>query len=64
MFKNETLSGLEPHTILDLIPAALFIIDENTMILDYNISASKLTGKEIGKHNKRLCGDILQCVHA
>ncbi len=61
---NDLLSGLDLRTILDLVPAAIFILDVDTRILGMNINAIKLTGKELDQFDQQLCGNVLQCIHA
>ncbi len=45
MNNENSLAGLDLRTVLDTIPAAIFIIDDKTRILDLNKSAIQLIGK-------------------
>ena len=50
------------RTVLDAIPSAVFLVDSNLEILDFNRTAEKLTGKNSDLILRKLCGDALGCV--
>jgi hypothetical protein len=50
------------RTVLDAVPANIFVVDGDARILDSNRAALALIG-ECGVHH-RFCGDLLHCVHA
>jgi len=58
------LSDLNLRTIIDTVPAALFILDDNARILDLNLHAAQLVGQDSDWILHRLCGDVLHCIHA
>ena len=64
MNDKDILAGLNLRTIIEIIPVALFIIDDETRIMDFNSSASKLIGKNADNVLYRLCGEALHCFHA
>ena len=52
------------RAILDALPLMVFVMDRKLRILDANLAARRHLGEESESLNKRLCGDILRCVHA
>ena len=64
MENNNILSNLNLRIVIDTIPTAIFIIDDETRVLDLNNSASQLIGKEKGQVLFNLCGEMLHCFNA
>jgi nitrogen fixation/metabolism regulation signal transduction histidine kinase len=52
------------RAILDALPSSVLVMDQDLMIHDANRSAFELLGKRPEKILSRLCGDILNCIHA
>ena len=50
--------------ILDAFPSPVLIVDRNLQIYDFNRAAADLVGKKPDILLRRLCGDLLQCIHA
>ena len=51
-------------SIIDAMPSAVFIMDKDGIIIDLNLEANKITGIDPDKAIRRLCGDVLHCIHA
>ena len=51
-------------TILDSFPSPVLIVDRHLQIHDVNRAAADLVGKKSDILLKRLCGDLLHCIHA
>lgn len=51
------------RNVLDSIPFLVFILDTDLRIMDANSTARKLLGKELDLILKRLCGEVLHCIH-
>ena len=49
---------------LDALPSIVLLVDDDARILDYNRAAEALVGARPGLELRRLCGDVLACVHA
>ena len=49
--------------IIDAIPSAIFIVNQNLQIFDINQAASQLYGEDSDAVLKRLCGEILHCLY-
>ncbi len=64
MNKTKMLSELNYRTIINTIPAALFILDSEVRILGINTSATELINQESKVTLRKLCGDVLHCFHA
>jgi len=64
MSPPKSLKDINLRTIIDTIPAALFIVDQDARIIDMNHFGAQLTQnmQDISLH--RLCGELLHCVHA
>ena len=62
--KAPLLDGLDLNIIIDIVPAALFILDSDARILEINTGAAKLTDQKADITLRRLCGDVLHCLHA
>jgi PAS domain-containing protein len=60
----------QPHvkdyvrTVMDAIPAAVFVVDRRVQILDCNAAGLEMLGTPSRESLPKLCGDALQCVHA
>jgi len=50
------------RTILDAFPCAVFLVDNNLEIIDFNKASESLTGKESGLMLRKLCGEALGCI--
>ena len=64
MSDRDSITGLDLRTVLDTIPAAIFIIDNKTRVLDLNKSAAQLFGDDEESIVQRLCGEIFHCLNA
>ena len=59
------LSGDEHlRAIMDAFPALLLVVDADLTILDMNKAARDYVGEEAGAEGRRLCGEVLRCIHA
>ncbi len=63
MQEKNLLSNLNLRTIIDTVPAALFILDDNARILDLNSHAAQIVGHDSEWILRRLCGDVLHCIN-
>lgn len=52
------------RSILDAFPSPVLIVDKNLSIYDANAASKQLLGDDIDINIKRLCGDLLNCIHA
>lgn len=52
------------RSILDAIPAAVFVVDRHARILDCNAAGQEMLGTLSNDDLPQLCGNALQCVHA
>ena len=52
------------RSVLDAFPSPVLIVDQNLQILDANSSADALIGSEVDFYLRRLCGDLMHCIHA
>jgi len=52
------------RTVLDAFPAPVLIVDRELRIHDANLAARNLLAEEPKLHLRRLCGDLLHCIHA
>ena len=52
------------RTVIDALPTAVFVVDKGFKIFDLNPSAKKLFGIDSDVMLRRLCGEILHCMHA
>ena len=52
------------RTLLDAFPSPVLVVDATLRIYDANRSALNLVGKDSETTLKRLCGDVLHCLHA
>jgi PAS domain-containing protein len=50
--------------VFDAIPFPVLIVDGDVRVLDYNAAASGMLGKEKEFQYRRLCGEVLLCIHA
>lgn len=53
-----------PRALLDAIPSYVFVLDGEARILDANRAAIALLGTQGNLLLRRLCGEVLLCVHA
>lgn len=51
-------------SILDAIPAPIFLVDDDVQILGYNLSAANLLAQDPEIVMRRRAGEILHCLHA
>lgn len=58
------LKSAHLRALLDALPSMVFVIDRELRILDANSAAARLLGENPESILKRLCGDILHCIHA
>jgi hypothetical protein len=52
------------RSLIDALPAFLFVVDEDVSILDYNASASALVGNTRTTVLRHRGGDVLHCIHS
>jgi hypothetical protein len=57
-------NGMHYQTILNAIPIAAFVVDEDVTILDLNLSATDFCGQDRDAAYRRRGGDVLRCLHA
>jgi PAS domain-containing protein len=50
--------------ILDSIPPAVLLVDRDATVIDMNAAAAAFVGAQDRGYAKKLCGDVLHCVHA
>lgn len=64
MASPKSLKDMNLRTVIDTIPSALFIVDQDARVVDMNHYGAQLTNnmKDVSLH--RLSGEILHCVHA
>lgn len=58
------VSELYLKTILDAIPLPVLVADHDTRIVDANRAALRFVGDEPDCSLRRLCGEMLHCLHA
>jgi len=51
-------------SMLDAFPSPVLIVDADMTILDANRAAENLMGPEPDFYLRRLCGDLMHCIHA
>jgi PAS domain-containing protein len=51
-------------TVLDAIPSAIFVVDDDVQILGYNLAASQMLAQEPSLVLRRRAGEILHCLHS
>lgn len=51
------------RVVLDSIPSLIFIVDADLRVLDANSSAQNYLDKKSDLMLKRLCGEVLHCIH-
>ncbi|MCX6967273.1 MAG: hypothetical protein NTZ46_05735 [Verrucomicrobia bacterium] len=57
--------GSDYHRILlDAMPSAVLVVEEDVRIVDFNIAAQKFVGKEHAVVLQRRAGDLLHCLHS
>jgi PAS domain-containing protein len=53
------------HRVLfDAMPMPVFVVDEDTSLLEYNSAAAQLLGQDKGMILRRRSGEVLHCLHA
>lgn len=52
------------RSVLNAFPSPVLIVDHHMQILDTNSGAAELIGFETDFYLRRLCGDLLHCIHA
>ncbi len=52
------------RSVLNAFPSPVLIVDHNLQILDANSRADELIGSETDFYLRRLCGDLMHCIHA
>ena len=53
------------HRVLfDAMPMPVFVVDEDTSLLEYNSAAAQLLGQDKGMVLRRRSGDVLHCLHS
>lgn len=51
-------------TVIDIMPSAIFVVDDDFNILDLNPSATELFKLKSNATLRRLCGEVLNCRYA
>lgn len=64
MTEPVSVFGRVQRLVLDAIPSVVFLLDESAHILDANRAAVQLLGERNSLVLRKLCGDVLLCVHA
>jgi len=54
---------LHLRAVLDAIPSFVFVVDTDLRIIDANNQAKELLGPDSNYILKRLCGEVLHCIH-
>jgi PAS domain-containing protein len=57
------IQDISLRTIIDAIPSAIFIVNQNLSIIAFNHAASRIYKRDSNIILKRLCGEILHCLH-
>lgn len=57
-------AGTFPRALIDAVPSMVFVLDDTARILEANHAAAALLGDRDSLVLRRLCGDVLFCVHA
>lgn len=52
------------RTVLDVLPISIFVVDNKFRISDMNRAATDLLGIDSKIALRRLCGEIMHCLHA
>lgn len=50
--------------VLDTIPSAIFVVDDDVQILGYNLAASRLLAQNPEKVIQHRAGEVLHCLHS
>lgn len=50
--------------IINAVPNAMFLADEEAVVVDLNLAASQMVGGEARALERPLCGEVLRCVNA
>ena len=51
------------RNIIDAIPSAIFIVNNELQVIDANKVASKICNADSKKILKKLCGEVIHCLH-
>jgi hypothetical protein len=52
------------ETVFDAAPVAMFVVDRDMGIIDFNLAAAKLTYPVVTEALRPVTGEVLRCVHA
>ena len=52
------------RTVLDAVPAPIFVVDDDLRVLDSNLAGKQVAGGDAPTGLQRLCGEVLRCLHA
>ena len=52
------------RTILDAMPSAVFVVDHDVRIVDFNAAASQLLASDSESSGRQGVGDLLRCIHS
>ena len=52
------------RVILDAVPSAMFVVEEDVRIIDYNFAASKILAKDRKSVVRKRAGELLHCIHS
>ena len=55
------LDSAQLRAVLDAMPAAVFVVDRQTCIVDLNRAARQLVGLRRQPSQRQLCGELLRC---
>ena len=62
-FQTKMQTNIKLKAIIDAIPSAIFIVNQDLQIIDVNKAASKMVGVDSEIILRKLCGEILHCLH-
>ena len=51
------------RNIIDAIPSAIFIVNKELQVIDFNQAASKIYNADSDIHLKKLCGEVIHCLN-
>lgn len=51
-------------TVLDAMPSAVFVVDRDVRIVDFNVAASQMLANDAGSLVRPGVGDSLRCIHS
>lgn len=64
MYNFDSTTQLNLSTLIDAMPAAIFIVNHKNRIMGLNKYATQLAGTKPTNTLRRMCGDVLHCMHA